>query len=94
MGELASAMIDVSIEAFTKREPSLCERLGELDEEVDELNRSLLGQVVASHDDEARLSWAIRMLQVSRYLERAADHAVDIGEQVWFLTTGELRELD
>jgi phosphate uptake regulator len=34
------------------------------------------------------------MLQVSRYLERAADHAVDIAEQAWFLITGELRELD
>jgi phosphate uptake regulator len=34
------------------------------------------------------------MLPVSRSLERAADHAVDIVEQAWFLTTGELRELD
>jgi phosphate uptake regulator len=29
-----------------------------------------------------------------RQLERAADHAVDIAEQVWFLVTGELVEFD
>jgi PhoU domain len=45
------------------------------------------------HDAE-RLEWALRMLPVSRSLERTADHAVDIAEQAWFLTTGELRELD
>jgi phosphate uptake regulator len=34
------------------------------------------------------------MLQVSRHLERAADHAVDIAEQASILVTGHLRELD
>jgi phosphate uptake regulator len=38
--------------------------------------------------------WVLRMLQLSRYLERAVDHAVDIAEQAWFLTTGHLRDLD
>jgi len=32
-------------------------------------------------------------LNLARQLERAGDHAVDIGEQVWFMVTGELREL-
>jgi len=30
---------------------------------------------------------------MGRHLERAAEHAVDIAEQAWFLVTGELREL-
>jgi phosphate transport system protein len=33
------------------------------------------------------------MLVVSRCVERIGDHAVDIGEQVAYLVTGELREL-
>jgi phosphate transport system protein len=32
------------------------------------------------------------MYEAARQLERAADHAVDIAEQVWFLVTGELQE--
>jgi phosphate transport system protein len=32
------------------------------------------------------------MLVVSRCVERIGDHAVDIGEQVFFLVTGEIRE--
>ena len=49
---------------------------------------------VVAVDDPQRRETTLRLLQVSRYLERAADHAVDIAEQAWFLVTGELRELD
>ena len=43
-------------------------------------------------DDKQRLEWGIRMYVVSRQLERVGDNAVDIGEQVAFLVTGEFRE--
>ena len=36
--------------------------------------------------------WGLRMLVVSRCLERIGDHAVDIGEQTAYLVTGEFRE--
>ena len=36
--------------------------------------------------------WALRMLFVSRCLERIGDHAVDIGEQIVYLISGEFRE--
>jgi phosphate uptake regulator len=32
------------------------------------------------------------MDELAQQLERAGDHAVDIGEQVWFMVTGEVRE--
>jgi phosphate transport system protein len=54
----------------------------------------MISHVLAYRDDPERLEWALRMLPVSRSLERAADHAVDIAEQAWFVMTGELRELD
>jgi phosphate transport system protein len=94
MGDRTIAMVDLSVEAFIKRDRAMCEQLGELDDEIDELNDELVSHAVGCRGDEGQLRWAIRMLQVSRYLERAADHAVDIGEQAWYLTTGERRELD
>jgi phosphate transport system protein len=43
-------------------------------------------------NDPERREWGLRMLIVSRCLERIGDHAVDIGEQVAYLVTGEFRE--
>ena len=43
-------------------------------------------------DDPQALEWGIRMDLVSRQLERVGDHAVDIGELVAFLITGQFRE--
>jgi phosphate transport system protein len=94
MGERAVAMTGLAVDAFVRRDGTRCEQLAALDDEIDQLNREMANQIVACRGDEARLEWATRMLQVSRYLERAADHAVDIGEQAWFLITGEVRELD
>lgn len=37
-------------------------------------------------------SGGLRMIRVSRCLERIGDHAVDIGEQTAYLVTGEFRE--
>jgi alkylation response protein AidB-like acyl-CoA dehydrogenase len=42
--------------------------------------------------DESRREWGLRMILVSRCLERIGDHAVDIGEQTAYLVTGEFRE--
>ena len=36
--------------------------------------------------------WGLRMIIISRCLERVGDHAVDIGEQTAYLVTGEFRE--
>ena len=37
--------------------------------------------------------YGLRMLVVSRCVERIGDHAVDIGEQIAYLVTGDFREL-
>jgi phosphate transport system protein len=94
MGRAAASMTDMAVEAFTRRDRQMCEQLPEFDDHIDQLDREMLSQVLAQHHDSECLEWALRMLPVSRSLERAADHAVDIVEQAWFLTTGELRELD
>jgi phosphate transport system protein len=57
------------------------------------LNAQIFLLIERAAEDDASLEWASRMILVSRYLERIGDHSVDIGEQVVFIVTGQVREL-
>jgi phosphate transport system protein len=94
MADVVRTMLRTAIEAFARRdlELCLCLELPEMDDPVDRLNRNMYAEVAALRDDERLLEWGIRMNIVARQLERVGDHAVDIGEQVGFLLTGEFRE--
>jgi phosphate transport system protein len=94
MGYAAASMVAAAVDAFSRRDREMCEQLPGLDDRIDELDRALVGHVLVQQPEAERLEWALRVLPVSRVLERAADHAVDIAEQAWFLMTGQLRELD
>jgi phosphate transport system protein len=92
MGSRAEEMIRVGLDSLAERDVERAESLVELDELIDRANRRAVGQVIAIGGDEERREWGLRMILVSRCLERIGDHAVDIGEQTAFLVTGEFRE--
>jgi phosphate transport system protein len=90
MSERADEMIRVSLESFHDRDLARAESLVELDELIDRANRRTVEHVLELGAEQRE--WGLRMLVVSRCLERIGDHAVDIGEQTAFLVTGEFRE--
>jgi len=93
MGGIVTHMVRVALDAFARRDLALCLELPAMDDPVDVLNRNMYRQVVAlGGGNKEALEWGIRMNVVSRQLERVGDNAVDIGEQVGFLLTGEFRE--
>jgi phosphate transport system protein len=92
MGTRAEEMTRVAMGSFAARDLAGAESLVELDELIDRANRRAVGEVVELGTDAARREWGLRMLVVSRCLERIGDHAVDIGEQTAYLVTGEHRE--
>ena len=92
MSEHAVWMLELAMQALATRDAQASQQLPTLDERVDELNRSLLAAVLAPSQPLDQLAWVVHLHDAGRQLERAADHAVDIAEQVWFLVTGELRE--
>jgi phosphate transport system protein len=92
MGDLAGQMIRTSMEAFSRRDLQLCLQLPRMDDPLDRLNRGMSQEVVNLAEDTERLQWGMHMQLVARSLERVGDNAVDIGEQVGFLLTGEFRE--
>jgi phosphate transport system protein len=92
MADVVGRMLHTALDAFARRDLELALQLNAMDDPVDELNRGMYRQVVGLAPDPACLEWGIRMNVVARQLERVGDHAVDIGEQVAFLLTGEFRE--
>jgi phosphate transport system protein len=92
MADVVRPMLRTSMDAFVKRDLELAERLPAMDDPVDRLNRNMYRQVAGCAGDPDVLEWAVRMMVVSRQLERAGDHAVDIAEQVAFLLTGSFQE--
>lgn len=92
MGDVVRRMVRTAMESFARRDLDLALSLPSLDEPVDRLNRGMYREVAACAGDPELLDWAVRMMVVSRQLERVGDQAVDIAEQVAFLLTGEFRE--
>jgi phosphate transport system protein len=93
MGGHAQRMVAAAMTAFARRDVDLAERLPILDQPLDRLNGQIFRRIERAAEDDRALEWASRMILVARYLERIGDHSVDIGEQVVFIVTGEVREL-
>ena len=92
MGQRAEQMIRVAMDAFAERDPERAQSLVELDELIDRANRNASEDVLSLGTSAEEREYGLRMLVVSRCVERIGDHAVDIGEQVAYLVTGEFRE--
>jgi phosphate transport system protein len=92
MGERAEEMTRVALDALANRDLAAAESLVDLDELIDRSNRRFVERVVEVVGEPGLREWVLRMVLVSRTLERIGDHAVDIGEQVAYLLTAEFRE--
>ena len=92
MGRRGERMLEAATDALTHRDAERALQLDQLDNLVDDLNRSVVEQVLAIGGDHARREWGLRMVLAARALERIADNAVDIAEQASYVVTGELRE--
>ena len=92
MGSRAEEMIQLALQSFATRDHERAQSLVELDELIDRANRRAVHRILALGTDEQQLEWGLRMIVVSRCLERIGDHAVDVGEQTAYLVTGEFRE--
>ncbi len=92
MGQRAEQMIRVALDSFSQRDVEKALTLSELDELIDRANRQAVEQVLSLGDSAEEREYGLRTLVISRCVERIGDHAVDIGEQIAYLVTGEFRE--
>jgi phosphate transport system protein len=92
MGDRCEEMIRVALDSFAARDIDAATSLVELDELIDRVNRRAVERILGLAGDPSAHEWGLRMLLISRCLERIGDHAVDIGEQTAYLVSGEFRE--
>jgi phosphate transport system protein len=92
MGQRAEQMIRVALDSFATRDAEKAHTLVDLDELIDRANRNATNDVLSLGNSPEEREYGLRMLVVSRCVERIGDHAVDIGEQIVYLVTGEFRE--
>lgn len=90
MGERGAEMLRTSVDAFDRRDPAADRLLAALDELIDRENEKIAETMLSIdiNDPELR-QWASRMLFAGRWLERVGDHAVNVGERVTYMVTGE-----
>jgi phosphate transport system protein len=86
MAEMAERMTRDSLDSFVRRDPALAREVLGRDDEVDGLKdtifRVLLTYMMA---DPGTIERALALILISRNLERIADHATNIAEDVIFL---------
>ena len=92
MGAHVRRVVTASLACLADGDAGAAERLPTIDQAVDRLNDHVFAQITGSNDPTA-LGWAPQLVLLARFLERLGDQAVDVGEQVCFIVTGEVREL-
>jgi len=87
METLASAMLRDALEAFVRRDTESARALCRRDDEVDQLNRRISHDLLTTMiEDPSTISRLLELILVARNLERIADLATNVAEEVVFIS--------
>ncbi len=91
MAGRAQAMVKESLDAFVTRDTELARRVCAADAEVDALKEQIFRELLTFMMEDARtIPRAIRLILISRFIERVADHATNIAEMVIYMVEGKM----
>jgi len=89
MASLAQNMVKDSLNAFVNRDEKLARDVCQRDDEVDDLNDQIFRELLTyMMQDPSTISRAVDLILVGRHLERIADHATNISEDVIYYLKG------
>ena len=89
MGDVAREMLSDSLAAFVARDPGSAMRVRATDDKVDSLRKSLFRIMVTYMlEDPRNIGGGLEVLLISQNIERIADLATNIAEDVVFLVEG------
>jgi phosphate transport system protein len=91
MTDLTNTMVRDSLDAFLKLDIALAKRVCRLDDEVDRYNREIIDHVSEfMKQSPDNVDPGLHMFSAARQLERIADHATNIAEDVVYLVEGKI----
>jgi phosphate transport system protein len=94
MAELVIDMIDDAIRAYDTETPRLIEDFSSRDDTIDALRHSIFREgITHMMEDPRSITRCTHYIMVARYLERCADHACKMAENVHYMETGERIEI-
>jgi phosphate transport system protein len=86
MADMAASMLRDALDAFVRRDAVTARRLCRRDDEVDNLNRQIFRELLSfMMEDPATITRAMDLILVARNLERVADLATNVAEEVVFI---------
>jgi len=91
MAEKAETMLHRSLDALVSLDADLAYKVCLSDDEVDDINRDIYDKIkVVIQEQPDRVGYLINLLFIARHLERIADHATNIAEEVIYMVEGEI----
>jgi phosphate transport system protein len=91
MLEMSIQMVQQSLEAFVMQDAALARKVIQMDDIVDHLNGEIITMLIQEMQQGANhVPGALSFFSAVRQLERIADHAVKIAEDVVYLVEGEM----
>ena len=89
MAAMAQKMVKDSLDAFVKKDVELARSVCQRDDEVDNLNDQIFRELLTYMMQQTQtIKRAIDLILIAKHLERIADHATNIGEDVVYLVQG------
>jgi len=91
MAAKAGAMLKGSLDSLVNLDIDLAYKICLLDDEVDEINHKIYDTIKEAISGQPnRVAYLINLLLIGRHLERIADHATNIAEEVIYMVEGEI----
>ena len=90
MAELVGDMIEDSLDSFVKSDLKQAEKVRQMEQVIDDLNEQIFRELLTfMMEDSRNIHRALLVMQVSKNMERIADHAQGIADMVTYMVTGE-----
>jgi phosphate transport system protein len=95
MHERSLEMLSLSLKAFHEEDTVLAKKVAEMDDEVDELSKRTIRDLLElSSKHPESISQITQLAFVARFIERVADHITNIAESIFYLVKGRHYDLN
>lgn len=91
MADLATMMVRQALDSFVNHSQEQAERVLRMDDEVDRYNNEIIQELIQTmRSSPSLIEPGLSMFSATRHVERIADHATNIAEDVIYLISGEI----